>query len=144
MSKVNNNPTTATELTDQLLTMVVEKQEAVSRNQGELKALIEKANALAGAESVEAGTLWLKGDKLKAKLTRRVNVKYTDKAQLGELVGANEELATMFRVELRESGQKVEKWLVSPPEDQKEVAEAISEIREKTPGSVGIAVSPNV
>lgn len=129
------------ELVDQLLTEIVSRQEKIKALTEEVADLGAKADLLAGKPEMEVGTLWLEGIKLKAKITRRVNVKFTDKAALGAIMERNKEIADCFNLTPTESGQKLEKWLVTHDDED---AKAIAAIREKTPGKPGVQVMPNV
>jgi len=132
---------TAGQNVDTLLKLYADKSAEKAAVTKEVDLLIEQINMLAGDADKESGTIYLEGETLKAKITRRLNTRITDKDKLSELLGKFQKiLAPLFSIQFKESAGKVDKFLVSPPEDQKEVAKALEAIYEKTPGKPSIEV----
>lgn len=94
-------------------------------------------NALAGDDKA-SGVVNVVGTSLVAKITRRLNITYSDKEKLAELVMTNEELRPLFRMELRESGTKVCKWLQS----DSPLTAALKAIRVETQGKPSVTIEP--
>jgi len=96
---------------DALLNRRVVLEEELAKRRTELADIDEQINALAGNEEKKTGVVRLMGATLQAKITRCVSVTYSDKNKLSDLVFEREELRPLFRIDIRESGTRVNKWL---------------------------------
>lgn len=109
-------------------------------------AVLSVVNGLAGRDDMEKGSIWVEGERLKGKITRRVNTNYSDKAMLGELLVAHQSvLKSLFKIDIKESGQKVEVLIVSAQSpEEKAAVNALLKIRTTSIGKPTLEVVPNV
>ena len=128
---------------DELIREYMEIQQtkySLKEAEDELIALIEE-------EAVDGV---VEGDAFTLKLSERTNVTYKkERGAPSPLLALSEEfpiLNSMIRVDVRESGQKIQKMLDSPPDDDTKTADLIKRInavRQAKKGKPAITVERN-
>lgn len=142
---------TANELVDSLAAEFAEllkKEAEIDLSKAEYVSAID---ALAGNPSKTKGTITVDGTEYVFKVERRENVSYPrDRGQenpLADLVRKYDLLGSMISIEIKEKGSEIEKLLAkynSEPEEltveQREVAAALTKIRQVKQGTPGVKV----
>ena len=114
------------------------KREEKSKIDEEVKAIELRIDELAGQEELENGSITLEGETVDLKVNRRVNVSYSDKDALSELISENSsELGPLFRIELKESGKKVDVFL---EKGSQVLVQQLKDIRKRVPGKASVKV----
>lgn len=127
------------EVIDQALKMREQLRDEIAAKDEQLKKLESTIDRMAGSFEKTNGTVKLTGGSYCATIVRKENVKYTDKKRLAELV-ATTALRDLYRVDVRESGRKVAKWL---DETADEILKSeVLAIREVTAGKPRIDIAP--
>jgi len=119
------------------------RREALKTQIIQLQAVLQETesaiNALAGDPEKMTGTVYAEGREYRAKIVRKVYISYSDKQKLSAILTANEALAELYRIDVRESGTKVEKWL-DANKDTATAAEVLA-IRVVKPGKPEIVTT---
>ena len=99
---------------DGLLREYLEAKNALKLAQDKLNKLTEDVDAEAGNFPLEEGALKIKGELLKATVTRKKNASYEDKKLLSAMIQQHpDELAELFNIAVTESGKKVSVFIES-------------------------------
>lgn len=126
------------DVVDELSMQLVARKEEIRKLAVQVGEIETTLNQLASNEDNMDGTFLLEGNKLKVTITRKVNVSYPDKAKLSALVSEHKAvLGPLFRVELKESGSKVEKFLVT---GDNQLAKELKDLRQSNPGKPSIEI----
>lgn len=123
---------------DALLFKVIEKRERIAFMESELTDLENEVLLCMPTD----GSNILFGQILKVKVTIPQNVSYSDKDKLAQLVAENKDvLSPLFRIEVKESGSKVEKFLALA---EGSVAVDLKSIRVIRAGKPKLEIEPQV
>ena len=130
------------EIVEEAIKNILDRELKIRTLQREVDEFKEALDILAGQPDKTTGAISLDGLTFKAKLERKENVKYSDKDKLALLIKEHQEvLAPLFRVEIKESGQKVGTFLAST-ESEAPLVQEIKSIRVVTKGKTSLEVLP--
>lgn len=126
---------------DELLERYITLQTERAKVDARIAQVITQLNATAGKPEITSGFITLKGAKYQTAVIRRINVKYTNKERLQELITQHEGLQDMFRLSIAESGQKIARLLSGEDTETQVPQDVITELkalRQATPGSCSL------
>ena len=128
---------------EQALKSWSEKKTEIKKLQGELGKIENLVHSLCSSNK-KKGMVEVCGQTLKAKITRKENISYSDKDLLKTIVKQHSKvLGSIFKIELKEDGNKVEEFLDEHDVEHESTAAKLAAIRVKKTGKPGFEVVAN-